>query len=95
MAAASCSQSETKSVPGTAVYRRRQPECAAVYTAVQGHLETRLAGCRHRPLFAFDTDIDLWLEYFFIKLEKYIPIYTHSEIIAPVFNYHTSYIFAK
>ena len=46
MAAAPCSQSEAKSVPGTAVYRRRQPERTAVYTVVQGHLETWLAVCR-------------------------------------------------
>jgi hypothetical protein len=46
MAAATCSQSETKSVPSTAVYRRRQPERSPAYQVIQGHLETWLAGCR-------------------------------------------------
>ena len=46
MAAATCSQRETKSVPGTAVYRRRQPERSVVYQVMQSHLESWLAGCR-------------------------------------------------
>ena len=46
MAAETCSQAVPKSVPGTAVYRRRQPERSVVYQVVQGHLETWLAGCR-------------------------------------------------
>ena len=47
MAAAACAQSEAKTKPGTAAYRRRQPERSAVYQLVQGHLETWLASCRH------------------------------------------------
>ena len=46
MAAAACARSEAKTKPGTAVYRRRQPERSAVYQVVQGHLETWLSGCR-------------------------------------------------
>ena len=46
MVAAACSQREIKSAPGTAVYRRRQPERSTVYQVMQGHLETWLAGCR-------------------------------------------------
>lgn len=46
MTLASCAQRESKSVPGTAVYRRRQPERSVVYQVLQGHLETWLAGCR-------------------------------------------------
>jgi len=46
MEAAACSQREIKSAPGTAVYRRRQPERRVVYQVMQGHLETRLAGFR-------------------------------------------------
>ncbi len=47
MAAETCNQAVTKSAPGTAVYRRRQPERSAVYQVVQGHLETWLAAGRH------------------------------------------------
>jgi hypothetical protein len=47
MAATTCAQGEAKTTPGTAVYRRRQPERSAVYQVVQGHLETWLAGCQH------------------------------------------------
>ena len=46
MVSAPCAQRESKSVPGTAVYRRRQPERSVVYQVLQGHLETWLAGCR-------------------------------------------------
>ena len=46
MAAATCSQNETKSVPSAAVYRRRQPERSPAYQVIQGHRETGLAGCR-------------------------------------------------
>ena len=46
MVAAAGSQREIKSAPGTAVYRRRQPERSTVYQVMQGHLETWLAGCR-------------------------------------------------
>ena len=47
MAADRCAQREAKTTPGTAVYRRRQPERSAVYQVVQGHLETWLTGYRH------------------------------------------------
>jgi hypothetical protein len=40
MAAAACAERKTKTTPGTAVYRRRQPERSAVYQVVQGYLET-------------------------------------------------------
>lgn len=43
MVAAAGSQREIKSAPGTAVYRRRQPERSVVYQVMQGHLEN-LAG---------------------------------------------------
>ena len=46
MVAADGSQCEIKSAPGTAVYRRRQPDRSVVYQVMQGHLETWLAGCR-------------------------------------------------
>jgi hypothetical protein len=45
MAAETCNQAVPKSIPGTAVYRRRQPERSAVYQVIQGHLDTWLAGC--------------------------------------------------
>ena len=45
--AAACAQTEAKTKPGTAAYRRRRPERSAVYQVVQGHLKTWLAGCRH------------------------------------------------
>ena len=47
MGAATCTQHAPKSAPGTAVYRRRQPERSTVYQVMQDHLETWLAGCRH------------------------------------------------
>ena len=43
---AACAQRKLKSVSGTAVYRRRQPERSVVYQVLQDHLETWLAGCR-------------------------------------------------
>ena len=46
MGAATCTQYAPKSAPGTAVYRRRQPERSTVYQVMQDHLETWLAGCR-------------------------------------------------
>lgn len=45
MAAETRNPAVPKSVPGTEVYRRWQPERSAAYQVIQGHLEIWLAGC--------------------------------------------------
>jgi hypothetical protein len=46
MAAETSNHAVPKNVPGTAVYRCRQPERNAAYQVIQGHLEIWPAVCR-------------------------------------------------
>ena len=78
MAAETCYQAVTKSAPGTAIYRRRQPERSAVYQVVQGHLETWLAACRH-----VDEDGFPVAAYIEQDFRKYLTCGIHGPWICP------------